>query len=237
MHRLGFEKNDVRTISKLLNNQGFLTVASIFSHLAASEAVEHDGFTRQQIETFQFVYEQLGTDLGYRPLRHILNSSGIVRFADQQMDMVRLGIGLYGIDGSAEIQRQLQVVNTLKATISQIKNVAAGETIGYSRRGVAERPLRTATISVGYADGLPRAAGNGRYSVLIKNQLAPIIGNVCMDMCMVDVTDLENVEEGDAVVIFGERPSVDELAKAIGTISYEVFTNISQRVKRIYIQE
>ncbi|MFK7934548.1 MAG: bifunctional UDP-N-acetylmuramoyl-tripeptide:D-alanyl-D-alanine ligase/alanine racemase [Saprospiraceae bacterium] len=237
MHRLGFEEKDVNAILRLLNQQHFLTVASIFSHLAASEAAEHDEFTQQQIRIYQTVYRQLSEGLRYQPIRHILNSSGIVRFADQQMDMVRLGIGLYGIDGSAEIQQQLRVVNSLKATISQIKNVAIGETIGYSRRGLAERPLRTATISIGYADGLPRAAGNGRYSVLIKNQLAPIIGNVCMDMCMVDVTDLENVEEGDTVIIFGEHPKVDDLAKAIGTISYEVFTNISQRVKRIYIQE
>ncbi|MEL7021947.1 MAG: alanine racemase, partial [Bacteroidota bacterium] len=237
MHRLGFEEENVNTILQILKKSTLLRVASIFSHLAASEATEHDDFTQRQIRIYQTVYAALSKGLGYRPIRHILNSSGIIRFADQQMDMVRLGIGLYGIDGSAVIQRQLRVVNTLKASISQIKTIAQGETIGYGRRGVAQRPLRTATISIGYADGLPRAAGNGRYKVQIGDQLAPIIGNVCMDMCMIDITDLSGVSEGDTVIIFGASPSVEDLATAIQTISYEVFTNISQRVKRIYIQE
>lgn len=237
MHRLGFEEIDVNNILAILNQQQYLQVQSIFSHLAASEAMEHDEFTKHQIQTYLSVYEQLSEGLNYHPIRHILNSSGIIRFNDQQLDMVRLGIGLYGIDGSEEIQKQLQVVNTLKATVSQIKHIAAGETVGYSRRGVAEKPLRTATISIGYADGLPRAAGNGNHQVLIKNQFASIIGNVCMDMCMVDITDLENIQEGDEVIIFGKQPTVGQLAAQINTISYEVFTNISQRVKRIYIQE
>lgn len=237
MHRLGFEESEVHSILDILKNQNYLHIQSIFSHLAASEATEHDTFTKQQISTYLSVYQQLSKGLGYQPLRHILNSSGIIRFPKQQMDMVRMGIGLYGIDGAAEIQEQLKVVNTLKATVSQIKNIAVGETIGYSRSGKAEKPLRTATISIGYADGLPRAAGNGQHQVLIKNQFAPIIGNVCMDMCMIDITDLQNIQEGDEVIIFGERPTVGKLAKRLNTISYEVFTNISQRVKRIYIQE
>jgi len=183
------------------------------------------------------MYEEVVEALDYRPMRHILNSGGIVRFPEYQMDMVRLGIGLYGIDSSGLIQKDLQTVNTLKATVSQIKTVEAGETVSYGRTGVAEHDMKIATISVGYADGLPRAAGNGIFRVEINGQKAPIFGTVCMDMCMIDVTDLDNVKQGDMVTIFGKSPKVEDLAAAVGTIPYEIYTGVSNRVKRVYFQE
>lgn len=237
MHRLGFEANDIAKLLEILKNEPRLKVQSVFSHLAGSEDATHDDFTKKQIQTYLKVYDKIAKKLKYKPLRHILNSAGIVRFPEYQMDMVRLGIGLYGIDGSGLVQSQLQVVNTLKATISQIKNIPPNETVGYSRKGKAKKNMRIATVSIGYADGLLRRAGNGRYSVLIRGQHAPIFGNVCMDMCMVDITQIQDAQEGDEVIIFGKNPRVEELAESLETISYEVFTSISQRVKRIYIQE
>lgn len=237
MHRLGFQEADLETVIRQLRNHPQIQVKSVFSHLAASESADHDAFTHQQAARFTAMYDILAAGLGYRPLRHILNSSGINRFPEYQMDMVRLGIGLYGIDSSDQLQHRLQVVQTLKATISQVKIVAAGETIGYGRRGVAERDTFIATISIGYADGLRRSAGNGQYNVLLRGRRAPTIGSVCMDMTMIDVTEIPGVSEGDAVILFGEAPTARELAQCYGTIPYEVFTGISERVKRVYFQE
>lgn len=188
------------------------------------------------------MYAMLADRLGYRPNRHILNSSGIVRFPEHQMEMVRLGIGLYGIDGSGEVQEKLQTVNTLKATVSQVKNIPGGHTVGYSRQGVATQPMRIATLSIGYADGLSRKAGNGNFSILINGNKAPLIGNVCMDMAMADITHIPDVQEGDEAIIFGKDSKghelpVQELANCLDTIPYEIFTSISGRVKRVYIQE
>lgn len=240
MHRLGFEEHDLDELLKMLKmggQQPVFTVKTVFSHLAASEAPAHDDFTREQFDRFQKMVDQLTAGLGYAPMRHILNSGGIVRFPELQMDMVRLGIGLYGVDSSGLLQDQLQTVNTLKATISQIKNVAAGETVGYGRLGKALRPMRIATLSLGYADGLLRRAGNGQFSVLINGQRAPLVGNVCMDMTMADVTDIPSASEGDTATIFGKDLPVQELAASLGTIPYEIFTTISERVKRVYVQE
>ncbi|MBI1224967.1 MAG: bifunctional UDP-N-acetylmuramoyl-tripeptide:D-alanyl-D-alanine ligase/alanine racemase [Bacteroidetes bacterium] len=240
MHRLGFEEQDLDELLQLLlpaDGLAFFTVKTIFSHLAASEANEHDDFTKEQFTRFQRMYDQLTAGMGYFPIRHILNSGGIVRFPEHQMEMVRLGIGLYGLDSSGLLQSRLQTVNTLKATISQIKNVGMGETVGYGRLGKALRPMRIATLSLGYADGLLRRAGNGQFSVLINGHRAPIIGNVCMDMTMADVTDIPTAQEGDAAIIFGKDLPVQMLAASLGTIPYEIFTTISERVKRVYIQE
>ena len=236
MHRLGFEEADIEALLALLKDAP-VVVRTVFSHLAASEAPQHDDFTREQFARFQKMYDRLVAGLGYAPMRHILNSGGIVRFPEQQMEMVRLGIGLYGIDSSGILQDRLQTVNTLKATISQVKNVAVGETVGYGRLGKAERPMRIATISLGYADGLLRRAGNGRFSVLVEGKRAPIIGNVCMDMTMVDLTDIPTAEEGCPAILFGKDLPVQELAACLGTIPYEIFTTISERVKRVYVQE
>jgi Alr-MurF fusion protein len=237
MHRLGFENADIQQVIAILNKNKNIQVAAIFTHLAASEAAIHDGFTRLQVERFSEMYDLISEGIGEKPMRHVLNSSGIVRFPEYRFDMVRLGIGLYGVDGSGELPAQLQVVQTLKATISQIRRVPKTESIGYSRRGLLERDSIIATISIGYADGLLRGAGNGRFSVGIHGQRAPIVGGVCMDMTMIDITDIPNVVEGDEVEIFGENIPVQELATALNTIPYEVFTGISERVKRVYFQE
>lgn len=237
MHRLGFEFADIPPLIQRLISNPLLRVQSIFSHLSATDAPQHDAFTRTQAGDFSAMYEAISKALGYTPLRHICNTSGIVRFPEYHFEMVRLGIGLYGT-GTPTLQGQLQTVNTLKATISQIKIVAKGETVGYNRNsGILDQPVRIATISIGYADGLLRLAGNGRYSVAVRNKLVPTIGNVCMDMTMIDVTAVPDAQEGDMVMIFGEHPSVQTLAACLQTIPYEVLTNISERVKRVYLQE
>ncbi|MCA0235698.1 MAG: bifunctional UDP-N-acetylmuramoyl-tripeptide:D-alanyl-D-alanine ligase/alanine racemase [Bacteroidetes bacterium] len=237
MHRLGFEAEDISELTTRLLEYPNLRVQTIFSHLSASDATQHDAFTHRQAATFRALSDQVGAVLGYMPVRHICNTGGIVRFPEYHFDMVRLGIGLYGID-SAGLQDQLRVVNTLKATISQIKEIPPGDTVGYNRNsGPLAHPTRIATISIGYADGFLRLAGGGRYSVLVRGERAPTIGNVCMDMTMVDITHIEAAREGDEVVIFGENPPVQELSACLQTIPYEVFTNISERVKRVYWQE
>ncbi len=236
MHRLGFETEDIPVLTETLRQHPNLRVLSVFSHLAASDAPQHDGFTRRQADIFLKNFAPIEAALGYAPLRHIVNTGGIARFPDYHFDMVRLGIGLYGIDSSG-LQDQLRVVNTLKATISQVKLVPAGDTVGYNRNGTVRRPSRIATISIGYADGFLRLAGGGRYAVMVHNRLAPTVGNVCMDMTMIDVTEIPEAREGDEVVVFGEGPPVQDLAAALQTIPYEVFTGISERVKRVYWQE
>ena len=237
MHRLGFEKADISELGRLLREHPNLKVASVFSHLSASDNPAHDDFTHRQASAFTEMYTAVAEALGYHPLRHIANTSGISRFPEYHFDMVRLGIGLYGIDGGG-LQNRLQVVNVLKATVSQVKNIPAGDTVGYNRNsGLLNEPRRTATISIGYADGFLRVAGGGRYKVLVNNQLAPTIGNICMDMTMIDVTHIPGVKAGDEVVVFGENPLVQCLAETQQTIPYEIFTNISERVKRVYVQE
>jgi alanine racemase len=237
MHRLGFEPADMPLLTEKLRALPHLRVASVFSHLAASDATLHDDFTRRQGAVFTEMYDQIHTALGYAPLRHICNTGGIERWPEYHFDMVRLGIGLYGIGGQA-IAPQLHTVNTLKATISQIKTLQPGETVGYNRNsGPLTAPKRIATISIGYADGLLRLAGGGRYSVFLRGQAAPTVGNICMDMTMIDVTGIPEAQVGDEVSIFGENPPVQELAACLQTIAYEVFTNISERVKRVYWTE
>jgi Alr-MurF fusion protein len=236
MHRLGFESFDIQELISIVQKNKNIKIASIFTHLAATESAEYDGFTQEQVQRFKNMYAEITEGVGYKPMRHVLNSSGILRHKDFQFEMVRLGIGLYGIDNHGDFQDKLQVVQTLKTSISQIKNVPESETIGYSRKGVLSRDSRIATLSIGYADGLLRGASNGRFSVFLHQKLAPIIGNVCMDMTMIDVTDIPEAREGDSVEIFGENLIVQVLADSLGTIPYEVFTNISERVKRVYFQ-
>ena len=197
---------------------------------------EHDRFTQKQFNLFVEMYEQVCRNLNYRPIRHILNSSGTHRFPQYQLDMVRLGSGLYGIDSSGIIQQQLRVVNRLKATISQIKYVDKKETVGYNRSGKINETKKIGTINIGYADGLSRKTGNGKYTVSVQGQKVPIIGNVCMDMCMIDLTDISDAKIGEEVIIFGDSPSVIDLAACVETIPYEIFTSISNRVKRMYFR-
>ena len=237
MHRLGFTSADVPALGEWLSKHPQLQVATIMSHLAASEAPEHDDFTHQQAAAFNETYETIVPLLGYRPGRHILNSSGIARFPEYQYEMVRLGIGLYGLESSGELQSQLQTVLELQARISQIRWVEAGQTVGYGRAGRLEKRTRVATLSIGYADGIPRTAGYGRFAVRINGQPAPTIGAICMDMMMVDVSEMETVAEGDKAVIFGEEPTITELAAAANTITYEILTNLSPRLHRVYVQE
>ncbi len=237
MNRLGFVEDDLREAIGVLSAHPQLRVASVFSHLAASEDPAQDAFTHLQAARFESAFQLFSGGLGYRPLRHLLNSGGIARFPQYQMEMVRLGIGLYGLEAPAQAGLRLQPVLSLRAAVSQIKTLAAGDTVGYGRKGAGAPGMRIATISIGYADGLLRAAGNGRYSVLIRNKLAPLAGNVCMDMCMADVTHIPEAAEGDPVVIFGPGLPVQKLAFALGTIPYEVLTGISPRVKRVYVQE
>jgi alanine racemase len=236
MHRLGFDENEVNELIVRIKNNKNLVIKSIFSHLAASDEAEHDDFTWQQIKKLNTMSENIKSHFTHPILKHILNSAGISRFPDAQFEMVRLGIGLYGMGANAAEQLQLQNVSTLKTSISQIKNIPANETIGYSRKGVATRDMQIATVPIGYADGLSRKLSNGKGKMMVKGKAAPIVGNVCMDMCMIDITDIK-ANENDEVIVFGDANPITEVAKDIGTIAYEVLTNVSRRVKRVYYQE
>ncbi len=237
MHRLGFESEDINLLIKsIVLNKEKLGVASAFSHLATSDDPENPTFLFEQITKFKRIANDLEQHLEMPITKHVLNSSGIANFSDMQMDMVRLGIGLYGIDPSGVFQKKLELVTTLKSVISQIKDVKQGETVGYGRVGKAENDIRVATIAIGYADGLNRGLSDGVGKVYINGQSAPIIGNVCMDMIMVNVTKVQ-CEAGDEVEIFGKHISINTLAKQLDTIPYEILTSVSERVKRIYFRE
>jgi alanine racemase len=236
MHRLGFEEDEIAELIVRLKNNRHLMVETVFTHLAASDEVEHDAFTQVQLERFNRMSAVICSSFSYPILRHALNSSGVIRFGEAQFDMVRLGIGLYGFASTSHEQQQLQQVATLKTTISQIKNVSSSETVGYSRKGILDRETLVATVAVGYADGIDRRLGNGNGKMLVNGILVPIIGNICMDMCMLDITDVP-AKEGDEVIVFGPELSVLQLARWMGTIPYEILTGISQRVKRVYYQE
>lgn len=234
MHRLGFQPEDVPAICERLRAQSGVIARSVFSHLAGSDSYVFDDFTHQQLDKFTKAAGELESGLEYKVIKHILNSAGIERFAAYQMDMVRLGIGLYGVSASG--QKGLRNVSTLKTTILQIQNVPAGDSIGYSRMSYVKRDSRIAIIPIGYADGLDRHFSNGGGEVLINGQRCPIIGNICMDACMIDVTDI-HAQEGDAVIIFGDELPVSELSDKLKTIPYEILTSISPRVKRVYFRE
>lgn len=234
MHRLGFSPGDVPEIHRRLKGRGGLQVRSVFSHLAGSDGPEFDDFTVSQFQQLTQAADELEQLLDYKIERHILNSAGIERFPEYQLDMVRLGIGLYGI--SCEDKGKLRNVSTLKTVILQIQDVPAGDSIGYSRRTFVNRDSRVAVLPIGYADGLDRHLGNGQGQVVINGQRCPILGNVCMDICMVDVTDIE-AKEGDPVIVFGEELPVWEISEKLNTIPYEILTSISTRVKRVYFIE
>jgi Alr-MurF fusion protein len=236
MHRLGFEKNDMTQLVEQIKQNKNILIKSVFSHLAASEDAEQDKFTRFQISEFTEMSAYIQSQFDYSILRHILNSAGITRFRDAQFEMVRLGIGLYGVASSEQEQMLLQNVSTLKTVISQIKNIPKGESIGYGRKWTAPREMRTATVPIGYADGLNRKLGNGRGKLFVNGRFANIVGNICMDMCMIDITDI-HAEEGDDVIVFGPEYPISEFATDMETIPYEVLTSVSRRVKRVYYQE
>ncbi|TXK36621.1 bifunctional UDP-N-acetylmuramoyl-tripeptide:D-alanyl-D-alanine ligase/alanine racemase [Pontibacter qinzhouensis] len=236
MHRLGFTESDFEMLFYMLEQHPKVQVVSVFTHLAGADEALHNDFSARQIANFRQLSEQVEERLGYKTIRHVLNSAGIVRFPEHQLDMVRLGIGLYGVEATGAEQEALQPVSTLKTTVSQVKGIGKGETVGYSRKGVAAEAKTIATIAIGYADGYDRRFSNGVGEVIINGKRAPIIGNVCMDMCMVDVTSLE-VKAGDEVIVFGPQLPLVELAQKIGTIPYELLTNVSARVKRVFFAE
>lgn len=237
MNRLGYRAPDLDQLIERLSENPQLIVKSIFTHLAASEDPTEDSFTHLQFDKFQDMTNKITSMLDINPLLHVLNTSGIGRFKQFQLNMVRLGIGLYGYDANREVGNQLKTVHTFKATVSQVKKISANETVGYGRRGKTNKEAIIATISAGYADGFQRALGNGNYSVLIHGKKAPTIGNICMDMAMIDVSNIDGIKEGDEVILFGENLPVTEMSECLDTIPYEIFTGISQRVKRIYMQE
>ncbi|MCX8533331.1 bifunctional UDP-N-acetylmuramoyl-tripeptide:D-alanyl-D-alanine ligase/alanine racemase [Chryseobacterium luquanense] len=236
MHRLGFKEYELDQLSETLNKMN-VKVQSIFSHLSSSDIPEEKEFTLNQLETFEKNSSYLIKKLRYTPIRHILNSSGITSYTDHQYDMVRIGIGMLGESPNSEIQKQLQSVVSFKTVISQISLVENGESVGYSRRFKADHNTKIATIPVGYADGIPRLIGNQIGNVGVNKRLAPIVGSICMDMMMINIDHIPNVKEGDTVTVFNAKPTLKEFAEYCKTITYEVLTSISPRVKRIYVKD
>jgi alanine racemase len=234
MHRLGFMEHEINDLIALLKNQEQLQIKSIFSHLAGSDEEQFDSFTHAQIKVFDKLSNKIRKTFSYKIFLHLLNSAGIERFPEAQYDMVRLGIGLYGI--SALDQNNVKQVSTLKTIILQIKQIETDETVGYSRKFKASKQTQVGIIPIGYADGLHRILGNGVGKLMVNGKRAPIIGNICMDMCMIDLTNI-NAHEGDEVIVFGDNYPITEIARQMNTIPYEVLTSVSQRVKRVYYQE
>lgn len=234
MHRLGFVQEEVDTLIDSLRNNKSIKVSSAFSHLAASDEPEQDLFSKQQINIFRNICERLKSELNIEFLKHILNTSGIERLPEAQFEMVRLGIGLYGVSNT--FPEKVQNVSTFKSRIVQIKKLSPGDTIGYSRKGKATKETWIAIVPIGYADGLDRKLSNGKWYFLVNCKPAPVIGNICMDLCMIDITGIK-AKVQDEVVVFGESPDIRNLARQLETIPYEVLTKVSQRVKRVYIHE
>ncbi|MEC3963868.1 alanine racemase [Flagellimonas halotolerans] len=234
LNRLGFSEDDVDFIAKETKRNGCIKIVSAFSHLAASEDTNERDFSLKQINSFKIVSDTLSSILGYAPMRHMLNTSGIINYPEAQFEMVRSGIGLYGYGNQAKVDAQLKPVATLKTTISQIHQIDAHESVGYNRAYKSKRPIKSATLPIGHADGIGRQYGKGKGFVVINGEKATIIGNVCMDMIMVDVTKID-CQEGDEVIVFGPNNSAESFASSANTISYEILTAISQRVKRVLI--
>lgn len=234
MHRLGFSIPQLPELTELLRTNPQLEVSSIFTHFASADKAADDDFTRSQAQVFEQAYEQLCGALGYRPIRHVCNSSGVLRWPDYHFEMVRLGIGLHGFDPTGILK--LRTTRKLKSVISQIQVLKKGETVGYSRNGIMEKDSTIAVVPIGYEDGYLRVFGNRNASILVNGSLCPAVGNICMDMTMIDITGVE-AKEGDEVIIFGEEPSIEQLGEWANTIPYEILTNVSSRVKRVFISE
>lgn len=235
LNRLGFGKNEVDLVTNAVNKTKAVKVKSVFSHLAASEDLNEKEFTLKQINIFKEIAAELENKLGYKPLKHQLNTSGILNYSDvAQFDMVRSGIGLYGFGNDSAYDRFLTPISTLKTVISQIHHIEKGESVGYNRGFIASKHTKTATLPIGHADGIGRQYGNRKGFVTIHGKPAYITGNVCMDMIMVDVTGID-CEEGDEVIVFGQNPTAEAIAATASTISYELVTSISRRVKRIFL--
>lgn len=232
LNRIGFLPTDVSNILSLVKEKKSIHISSVFSHLAASDDTNEVDFTKNQIKTFSDLLQNIYKNLAYKPMAHLLNTSGIINYPEAQFDMVRLGIGLYGFGNDDLETSQLKNTNTLKSIISQIHTVKPGESVGYNKGFIAKQETKTATIPIGHADGISRKLGNKKGYVLINKQKATIIGNVCMDMIMVDVTKID-CTEGDEVIIFNNQKMIEEIAVICETIPYEILTAISQRVKRL----
>lgn len=231
LNRLGFCSKDVPTLLARLKETKQLKVQSLFSHLAVSEEIKEQAFTNQQISTFSESAQQFQAGLGYKPILHLLNTSGVINYPKAQFDMVRIGIGLYGFGNDKKQTNQLKNTHNLKSIISQIHNIEPKESLGYNRAFIADKKTKTATIPIGHADGISRKLGNGIGHVLINGQKATIIGNVCMDMIMVDITTIDCAEV-DEVIVFNSQEMIQEIADATATIPYETLTAISQRVQK-----
>ncbi len=234
MHRLGMNQTDIESVLPLLNDQA-IQIRSVFSHLAASENMAEDQYTLEQYEQFCIMSNLIRSVISYNYIEHILNTAGIIRHKNMQMGMVRLGIGMYGVAVPRSVVFPVEEVVSLITTIAQIKDIPAGATVSYGRKGIAANDMRIATVRIGYADGYPRALGNGRGYVAVNGNVVPVVGAVCMDMLMIDITGLSQVKVGDAVELWGSTLSVNKVAEWAGTIPYELLTGISDRVKRVYI--
>ncbi|MDU8884740.1 alanine racemase [Yeosuana sp. MJ-SS3] len=235
LNRLGFWENDIDYIISKSEASQAVKVKSIFSHLAASEDLDEKEFTQNQINTFNTIKNHFIERIGHEPISHICNTSGILNYPDAHLDMVRSGIGLYGFGNSEVEDKNFKPIATLKSVISQIHKIGPGETVGYNRAYKSDSLLKSATIPIGHADGIGRQYGNGKGYVIIHGRKAPIIGNVCMDMIMVNITNI-NCEEGDEVIVFGKNPTATEFSATANTISYEIITAISQRIRRVIVK-
>ncbi len=236
MHRLGVEEDELPAFIQAFQNKPYLKLASVFSHLAASDDPSEDAFTHAQITQFDHMAKVVQEAVGYPFPRHILNTNGVLRFPEAHYEMVRLGIGFYGVDRTGMLNEELATPATLSTQISQIKHLKPGDTVGYGRKGQIHELTTIATLAIGYADGFSRQLSNGRGYVKIHGHYAPVIGDVCMDMTMVNVTGIP-AQEGDQAVVFGQDPTIEEMARLSETIPYEILTSVSQRVKRVYYQE
>lgn len=236
LNRLGFGENDIEYLIEQLKGRTEIKVVSIFSHLAASEDLNEKVFTLNQITSFKKIAQKFIGQLNHKPFKHLLNTSGIINYPEAQFDMVRSGIGLYGYGNQAEMDAKLKPVATLKTIISQIHKIEPGETVGYNRAYASDASKITATLPLGHADGIARYFGNGKGFVTVNGEKALIIGNVCMDMIMIDITNIK-CKEGDEVIVFGGNSSAEKLANEANTISYELLTGISQRIKRSIIDD
>ncbi len=235
MHRLGFSSAEIPALEQKIMQHPEIEVKSIFSHLSTSDDASQHSFARQQIKAFEHMAHEIMDHCGIKPLLHLLNSNGIYHFPEAQYDMVRLGIGIYGIGMPSDLL--LEKVHTMKTRISHIRKVGKGASIGYGRAEITDQARTIATVGIGYADGLIRKAGNRRYALVVENTPAPIVGNICMDMTMLDVTGIENIATGSEVTVFGPNLPIERLAQAADTIPYEILTGLSNRIKRIYVND
>lgn len=235
LNRLGFSTSDIDFILKTIRQNKSIKIKSVFSHLAASEDLNEKPFTLNQIEKFKLICDKITNSIGYKPLFHICNTSGVLNYPEAHFDMVRSGIGIYGFGNSKKESKHLIPIASLKSVISQIHTINKGDSIGYNRAYKANETIKIATLPIGHADGISRLYGNNKGFVFINDKKSPIVGNVCMDMIMVDVTTID-CKEGDEVIIFNQKYSAEDLAESVGTISYELITSISQRVRRKIIE-